>query len=157
MKKNLYKRILWLGMILGVLSSCSVSRHLDDSSYLLDEVKVISEHNQKVATPLKAKVRQHPNTRTFGLIRLPLRVYCLAGTKEELRSVAQQSHQPRLPESRGRIGNYHAQAQGQGKVLREPQRIVCHLFVEIQLSRFHIAQCDICRYHQLPIEDRQCP
>ena len=81
MKRNLYRCILCLGMILGLLSSCSVSRHLDDNTYLLEEIKIISEHNQKVATPLKAKVRQHPNTRTFGLIRLPLRVYCLAGTR----------------------------------------------------------------------------
>ena len=82
MKRYLNKGILMLAMIMFVLSSCSVSRHLDDNTYLLNEVKVISEHNQRVATPLKSKVHQHPNTRTFGLIRLPLRVYCLAGGRD---------------------------------------------------------------------------
>ena len=69
-------------MIAIVLSSCSVSRHIPEGGYLLDEVKVISEENPKVASTLKSKVRQQPNTRTFGLFRLPLGVYNLSGKKD---------------------------------------------------------------------------
>ena len=36
------------------------------------------------SAPLKAKVRQKPNIRTFGLVRLPLAVYTLSGKKDNL-------------------------------------------------------------------------
>lgn len=62
------------------LSSCSVSRHLPDDAYLLEQVNVISEHNQRLASSLKPNILQQPNTRTLGLFRLPLRVYCLSGS-----------------------------------------------------------------------------
>ena len=69
-------------MIALLLSSCSVSRHLPEGGYLLDEVRVISGENPKVVPSLKPQVRQQPNIRTFGLFRLPLGVYCLTGTRE---------------------------------------------------------------------------
>ena len=68
-------------MIALALSSCSVSRHLPEDAYLLDKVKVVSEEDQKVVSSLKGKVRQRPNVRTFGLIRLPLKLYCLSGKR----------------------------------------------------------------------------
>ena len=71
-----------VAMIAMALSSCSVSRHLPENAYLLDEVKVISEENPAVVSSLKSKVRQQPNVRTFGLFRLPLRVYSLSGKKD---------------------------------------------------------------------------
>ena len=65
-----------------LLSSCSVSRYLPEDAYLLDEVKVVSEENPKVVASLKPKVRQHPNIRTFGLIRLPLWLYSMSGERD---------------------------------------------------------------------------
>ena len=78
---NVTKRIYIavMVMITVLVSSCSVSRHLPENGYLLDEVKVISGDNPKVVSSLKSKVRQQPNTRTFGLVRLPLRLYSLSG------------------------------------------------------------------------------
>ena len=76
------KYLYLIGMIAVLLSSCSVSRHLPEGGYLLDEVKVISGENPKVVSSLKPQVRQQPNIRTFGLFRLPLGVYCLTGTKD---------------------------------------------------------------------------
>ena len=61
-----------ISLMAVLLSSCSVSRYLPEDAYLLDEVKVVSGENPKVVPSLKPKVRQHPNIRTFGLIRLPL-------------------------------------------------------------------------------------
>ena len=75
------KYLYFVGMIVVALSSCSVSRHLPENAYLLDEVRVISEENPKVVSSLKPKVRQQPNIRTFGLFRLPLRVYSLSGKR----------------------------------------------------------------------------
>ncbi|MBR4312557.1 MAG: BamA/TamA family outer membrane protein [Bacteroidaceae bacterium] len=65
-----------------LLSSCSVSRYLPEDAYLLDEVKVVSGENPKVVPSLKSKVRQHPNIRTFGLIRLPLWLYSMSGERD---------------------------------------------------------------------------
>ena len=76
------KYLCLIGMIAVLLSSCSVSRHLPEGGYLLDEVKVISGENPRVVSSLKPQVRQQPNIRTFGLFRLPLGVYCLTGTKD---------------------------------------------------------------------------
>ena len=76
------KYMCLIGMIALVLSSCSVSRHLPQDTYLLDKVKVVSEEEPKVVSSLKGKMRQRPNARTFGLIRLPMRIYSLSGLKD---------------------------------------------------------------------------
>ena len=75
------KYLCLVAMIAVALSSCSVSRHLPENAYLLDEVKVISEESPEVVSLLKTKVYQHPNIRTFGLFRLPLGVYSLSGKR----------------------------------------------------------------------------
>ena len=71
-----------LGMMVVALSSCSVSRHLPEDAYLLDKVRVVSETDPSLARSLKSKVDQRTNKRTFGLFRLPLRLYCLAGERD---------------------------------------------------------------------------
>ena len=76
------KYICLVAMMAVALSSCSVSRHLPENAYLLDEVKVISEENPAIVSSLKSKVRQQPNIRTFGLFRLPLWVYSLSGKRD---------------------------------------------------------------------------
>ena len=77
-RKNIYVYIMMIALL---LSSCSVSRHLPEGTYLLDEVNVISEHDQRLASSIKSKVTQFPNNRLFGLVRLPLRIYCLTSVK----------------------------------------------------------------------------
>ena len=79
-KKSKY--ICLIGVMAMLLSSCSVSRHLPENAYLLNEVKVVSEEEPKVVSSLKHQVRQQTNIRTFGLFRLPLGVYCLSGEKD---------------------------------------------------------------------------
>ena len=78
------KYLCLIAMIAMVLSSCSVSRHLPEDAYLLDEVKVITNGSKMGNASLKAKVRQKPNIRTFGLVRLPLAVYTLSGRGDNL-------------------------------------------------------------------------
>ena len=73
---------IMISMVVMVLSSCSLSRHLPSDKYLLDEVNLISENDPRIATSLRPKVRQLPNTRTFGLFRWPLQIYTLSGTKD---------------------------------------------------------------------------
>ena len=76
------KYLCLIAMIAMVLSSCSVSRHLPEDAYLMDKYKVISEENPKVVSSLKSRVRQYPNIRTFGLFRLPMRLYSLSGKRD---------------------------------------------------------------------------
>ena len=85
---NRSKYIVLIGMIAVALSSCSVSRHLPENGYLLDEVKVVCEENPKVVSSLKSKVRQQPNIRTFGLFRLPLRLYSFSGKRNHFINLA---------------------------------------------------------------------
>ena len=83
MAKGKASRLLLLvGLMAIMLSSCSVSRHLPEGGYLLDKVNIVSEEDPALASSLKSKVKQQPNSRLLGLIRLPLRVYSLAGTKD---------------------------------------------------------------------------
>ena len=70
-----------IAMVAVVLSSCSVSRHLPEGTYMLEEVKVFSEEDPRVVGSLKSKTRQRPNVRTFGIVRLPLRIYALSGMR----------------------------------------------------------------------------
>ena len=92
------KYICLIAMIAVALSSCSVSRHLPENAYLLDEVKVISEESPEIISSLKSKVRQQPNVRTFGLFRLPLWVYNLSGVKDNIinRSLRNIGEAPRV-------------------------------------------------------------
>ena len=97
MNVNKSKIMCLIGMIAMLLSSCSVSRHLPEDAFLLDKVKVYSEENPKVVSSLKSKVRQQPNVRTFGLIRLPLWIYCLSGKRDNwvnrtLRNIGEAPH-----------------------------------------------------------------
>ena len=96
MSKNIYMGLV--AMVVMVLSSCSVVRHLPQDAYLLDEVKVVAEENPKVVSSLKSKVRQQPNVRTFGLFRLPLRVYSLSGKKNNFvnRTLRNMGEAPRV-------------------------------------------------------------
>lgn len=98
MNLNKSKILCVVGMIALALSSCSVSRHLPDNAYLLDEVKVLSDGNAKVASSLKSKVRQQPNVRTFGLFRLPLRIYSLSGKRNHFinRALRNMGEPPRV-------------------------------------------------------------
>ena len=82
MNVNKGKYVVLIGMIALALSSCSVSRHLPENGYLLDEVKVVCEEDSKVVSSLKSKIRQQPNIRTFGLFRLPLGLYSLSGKRD---------------------------------------------------------------------------
>lgn len=82
MNVNKSKYVVLIGMIAVALSSCSVSRHLPEGRYMLDEVKVVCEENPKVVSSLKPKVHQQPNIRTFGLFRLPLGLYSLSGKRD---------------------------------------------------------------------------
>lgn len=85
-------------MVAVMLTSCSVSHHLPEGKYLLDEVRILCEEDSKVAGELKNKVYQQPNIRTFGLVRLPLGIYMLSGKHDNIinRTLRNVGEAPRL-------------------------------------------------------------
>ena len=79
------RRIIYGAITLAAslwLDSCSVYKYVPEGSYLLDKVEVVSPDN-KNATQSKYRnySYQSPNTRWLGLVRFPLRIYSLSGTK----------------------------------------------------------------------------
>ena len=73
---------LLLLMAVLSLASCSVYKHVPQGEYLLQKVEVTStDKNALEVTNFKNLSFQAPNSRWFGLFRLPLRVYSLSGTR----------------------------------------------------------------------------
>lgn len=62
------------------LMSCSVTKHVPDGQYLLDEVTIKSDDNSKLITSdLMNYLRQVPNHRVLGRLRLQLMFYNISG------------------------------------------------------------------------------
>lgn len=62
------------------LAACSVTKNVPDGSLLLDDVKVISHIDNKNAINARSYLKQTPNSKWFGLLRVPLRIYSSAGS-----------------------------------------------------------------------------
>ena len=60
-------------------TACSVDRFLPEESYLLDRVTIHSDSASLHTTPLQGYIRQHPNSRWFSLVKVPLAIYSLSG------------------------------------------------------------------------------
>jgi len=74
--------ILALSAAMMWLASCSVYKHVPQGEYLLQKVEVTSTDNSVEDIPSYRNLSyQVPNSRWFGLFRLPLRIYSLSGTK----------------------------------------------------------------------------
>jgi len=64
----------------AMLSGCSSTKHVPEGQYLLDEVKVKVTDDKKVNTSeLYNFLRQQPNHKVFGFVKLQLATYSLSG------------------------------------------------------------------------------
>lgn len=80
--KRVLRHLIVCLTVLSVLSSCSVYKHVPQGDYLLRKVEVVSESDSiENTSSFRTFINQTPNSRWFGLIRLPLRVYSLSGAK----------------------------------------------------------------------------
>lgn len=81
--KRFFYNILLILFSLLVWTSCSVYKYVPEDEYLLADVSVKVE-DAKIQNMSKYKnlSRQTPNSRVFGLVRLPLRMYSFLGGKE---------------------------------------------------------------------------
>ena len=62
------------------LAGCSPIRFLGEDETMLHKVRITSDDKQVDKSKLGGYVRQHPNSRWFSLLKVPLGIYCMSGT-----------------------------------------------------------------------------
>ncbi len=62
------------------LASCSVSRFIPEGEYLLDQVSVQTDSREIASADLSGYVLQHPNSRWFNLMKVPMSPWYISGT-----------------------------------------------------------------------------
>ncbi|HRZ95913.1 MAG TPA: BamA/TamA family outer membrane protein [Paludibacter sp.] len=62
-----------------LITSCNVAKHVPEGEYLLEKVKITTDVNDISKDELLEYIRQAPNTKVFGLFRMQLGIYNLAG------------------------------------------------------------------------------
>lgn len=78
--------LLLLAAALLLLGGCSPVRFLGEEETLLHRVRVTSEGRGVKPAALRNYVRQEPNSRWLGLVKVPLGIYCLSGTDSAKRA-----------------------------------------------------------------------
>lgn len=69
--------LLWL---FTLLASCSSDKFLGTDEYLLTSVKLSSDNSEIDAPDYNLHVRQHPNSKWFGMFKVPLALYSVSST-----------------------------------------------------------------------------
>lgn len=62
-----------------LLCGCSATKFIPEGYYMLDRVSVHSEDKRIKPNALKGYIRQHPNSRWFSLVKVPMGPYALSG------------------------------------------------------------------------------
>ncbi len=77
MRKLLYS--LAGGIIMALLAACSATKFIPEGEYMLESVSVKTTDKALDVTPLKGYIRQHPNSKWFSLLKVPMGPYALSG------------------------------------------------------------------------------
>ncbi len=81
MKSNFGLKITAILLFVVVmLHSCSVSRFVPEGQYMLDRASISSDSSKLDLDGLSAFIRQHPNSKWFNLVKVPLLPYALSST-----------------------------------------------------------------------------
>lgn len=67
-------------MVVALLGSCSPLRFLDEKESLLNSVKVHTDSKEVSPADYRKYVRQEANSKWFNFLKVPLGLYCLAGS-----------------------------------------------------------------------------
>ncbi len=80
MKRYCDKFRLALGLsVIVLMASCSVSRFIPDGEYLLNDVKMRTSDKAVSPSQLQGYVQQHPNSRWFSVLKVPMAPYLMSG------------------------------------------------------------------------------
>lgn len=77
MKRGILHILFFVAILL--LASCTATKFVPDGSYLLDEVKIVTDNKEVKPSTLRPYVRQNPNAKWFSLIKTQLYLYDLSG------------------------------------------------------------------------------
>lgn len=73
------RRIIFLLSCIFLLFSCSVKKFIPEGEYLLDDVDIISNTHPDNAKKAENYVRQKPNAKWLGILKVPMYTYSLSG------------------------------------------------------------------------------
>lgn len=65
---------------LFLATGCTVSRFIPEDEYLLNDVKIRSTDKAVSTTQMQGYVQQHPNSRWFSVLKVPMAPYLMSGT-----------------------------------------------------------------------------
>lgn len=71
---------LLFGLSLCLLGSCSATKFIPEGEYMLESVSVKTTDKSLDTDLLKGYIRQHPNSKWFSLLKVPMSPYALSGT-----------------------------------------------------------------------------
>lgn len=77
--QNLLLTSFTFAVMMGLASSCSVSKFFPDNATLLDRVTVVCDSAEIDASAMRGYIRQHPNSKWFSIFEAPLGIYSLSG------------------------------------------------------------------------------
>lgn len=77
---SLHKTLLGSLFVTGLLCSCSVSRFIPEGEYMLHKVSIVSDSSELKTDLFGGYIRQHPNSKWFGLFKVPMLPYAWAST-----------------------------------------------------------------------------
>ena len=83
---------------MALLGACSATKFIPEGEYMLESVSVKSTDKSLDVASLKGYIRQHPNSKWFSLLKVPMGPYALSGHD--------QANQPFLATGRGGPGNF---------------------------------------------------
>ena len=63
----------------GLLCACSATKFIPEGDYMLENVSVKSTDKNLDVSVLKGYIRQHPNSKWFSLLKVPMGPYALSG------------------------------------------------------------------------------
>lgn len=68
-----------LAMLMVLLASCSVQRYVPEGEYLLESVQIKSLDKKLEKAQFQGYIQQHPNSRWFNVLPVPMMPYMLSG------------------------------------------------------------------------------
>ncbi len=77
-RRALLHVVLLLSLLLE-MASCSVSRFIPENEHLLNDVKIHSTDKAVSTSQMQGYVLQHPNSRWFSLVKVPMGPYLMSG------------------------------------------------------------------------------